>query len=126
MKTPNPYAPPDLVDEELSKTVVPVPQSFRQALLQGLKLGFKWGNRIGLALCSLNVIFVLFIWVYRFAVSKNPGSFLISKYWWQLLKFIGMSVGLYFHFCIMSIIIATLICVIVYFLRKASNRLRRR
>lgn len=119
MKPPNPYASPATIDDEALKNVVSTPESFRQALLQGVKYGFKWGSVIGLGLGLFSCAGGVLAWIMTLRMqTKLPSDF-------SLFHFITMALWFYCFCCIIGIVSGMVISFVAYLARKATKIIRR-
>jgi len=124
MDDKNPYASPTPLEEVASKTASLVPQSFGQAARQGVRLGFKWGNRVGLTFCGLSFLALVGITILRAAKGLPVLSDLRISL--ELLKGLGMFLLLYGYICLLSVTFAVVICMTAHGVRKGWRALRHR
>jgi hypothetical protein len=124
MNEQNPYASPNTSAEDLENQAELPPESLRQASWQGLKLGFKWGNRAGLIVSGL--VLLLLVLVGR------------ATYWWvhdgvspdrafgRMLAPMLIVVWIYAIICGMSSIAGVCVASAVHVLRRIGRFVMRR
>ena len=124
MNEQNPYQAPDQVDEALKPGDL-VPQTFRQALWQGGKLGFKWGNRAGLVVTGLLIV-ILSVAVIALVLKKLGSSgWLDSRILLMWLTSLGYSLLFYLIICIGSVFASLVICTVAHVVRMGFGWVRR-
>jgi hypothetical protein len=96
----NPYATPNLDNDTLRV----VEQTFRQALWQGILVGFKWGSRIALGLCLVGVLFFAGTLFRDWAIHGNMPEDIRGNLWIVLFSTIGQVVGIYVLCCVIGIL----------------------
>ncbi|NLE36722.1 MAG: hypothetical protein GX621_01710 [Pirellulaceae bacterium] len=118
MTEQNPYAAPAPTQEEMTSRSTAMPQTLRAAVWQGVKVGFRWGSRIGLLVMAL--LFAVLVVAFLGAIWQGLPTPDIT--WLDIIP----TVVVFWGFCsVVGIVAGTIISSAAYLLRKGIAAWRR-